>query len=81
MGLYHPGVNDAVARVEKMSRAELLAHIDRLYGRDNLRFEATDDDIRAEAIEQTRRDFTNCSDPGWEMVEFFKRYHANHRGA
>lgn len=65
MGLYHPGVNEAVANVQRMSRDELLAHIDILYGRDNLKFGATDDDIRAEAIDQTYRDFRNTADDRW----------------
>lgn len=56
---YLPGVNDAVARVKEMNRAQLLAHIQRLFGLPSTMCShcSTDDAIRQEAVDQTFRDF------------------------
>lgn len=54
---YYPGYQEANYVVQKMSEQELLDHIDGLYGRDNLPENYTLEDLRREAIEQTRKDF------------------------
>lgn len=57
--LYHPGMNEALDRLENMDESALLQVLDTLYGRDNLKYGATREDLLSEAREQVRRDFTN----------------------
>lgn len=57
MPRYFPGLNEALADVKNMDLDCLLGHIDRLYGRDNLQYGASVEDVREEALAQTRRDF------------------------
>lgn len=70
--LYHPGLNDARAAVERMTDAELLSQIDSLYGRETLRFGDGHAELLAEALRQTQLEFRNNSPGGreaWERVE------------
>jgi hypothetical protein len=55
--LHHDGYATARESVSRMGRDQLLKYIDGLWGRDNLRFEATDEDIREEALAQCEREF------------------------
>lgn len=54
---YYDGYQEANYVVQKMSEQELLDHIDGLEGRDNLPKNYTLEQLRQEAIEQTRKDF------------------------
>lgn len=56
---YLPGISDALAAVAQMDRDQLVEHMRALYGTNNLKFEATMDEIRAEAARQTRLEFLN----------------------
>jgi len=51
------GYNEARAQVAAMTLDELLALIDALYGRDNLRYGATLEEVRDEAYAQQARDW------------------------
>lgn len=57
--LYHPGMNEALERLESMDEAALLGVLDTLYGRDNLKFGDGRAEVLAEARAQIRREFTN----------------------
>lgn len=61
MGYYHEGYNEARQWVMAPERTEeeLLGTLDSLYGRDELPEGYTLEDVRMEALDQTRRDFTD----------------------
>jgi hypothetical protein len=68
--LYWPGVSEACERVSRMDDERLYQHIDSLYGRAKLPDDPTHDQLVAEALEQTRRDFRNPdARHEWEFVE------------
>ena len=54
---YWEGVNEAVARLDEMDEAALLAVIDTLYGRDDLKYGDGHAELLNEARRQVRRDF------------------------
>jgi hypothetical protein len=75
MGLYFPGMNEALDKVEKMDRDELKRHLSNLYGFDDLPSNPdgnSDDELREEAKRQTVREFTNTRDPEWEYINALK---------
>jgi len=73
--MYFEGYDKAKAEVAKMDEAALLEQIDTLFGRDNLPENYTLEELRAEAQDQTRRDFTDTSSKEYEMVEFYTKLH------
>ena len=73
--MYYEGYGKARKEVSGMSEADLLTHIDTLYGRDNLPENYTLEELRIEALDQCRRDFTDTSSREFETVEFYKRLH------
>jgi hypothetical protein len=73
MTMYFEGYDKAREAVSKMDEADLLAQIDGLFGRDNLPENYTLEDLRIEAQEQTRRDFTDTSSKEFELVEFYTK--------
>lgn len=52
-----PGYNDARRKVANMNLEELLELIEALYGRDNLKYGATIEDVREEAYAQQAKDW------------------------
>lgn len=67
MAYYFNGYSDARAHVAEITtQEELLAVLDPLYGRDNLKFGATLEDIRDEAYRQLEREFTDKSSAEYE---------------
>lgn len=56
--LFHDGYREARGAVKKMTRDELLAYLDGLWGRDGLPDNPGDDDILQEALSQCRSEFT-----------------------
>jgi hypothetical protein len=79
MSMYFQGYAEAHEQVQRMSRDELLRHIDSLYGRDNLPDDFTDDDLRHEALAQTRRDFTDTTSSEYRSAQFFIGLHQRSR--
>ena len=73
MGMYYPGYSQAIAKMQTADLDELLAQIDALFGRDNLRYGATIEEVRAEAIRQTREEFTDRNSPEYEQAEFWRK--------
>ena len=69
---YYPGYGEAKRAVYNMSDDELLSHIDNLFGRNNLSDEFTHNELVAEAIEQTRKDF--LTDYGRQQTKFLEGY-------
>lgn len=61
MTRYYPGLNDALATVNDADEQACLRHLDALYGRDNLKYGASLEDLREEVRAQMRRDFTDTS--------------------
>ena len=59
---YHEGYSEARENVERMELPALLSYIDALFGRDNLSYGDGVDQVRAEALRQCEREFTN---PAW----------------
>lgn len=55
--LYHDGIQRALDGVAGMSRDRLLDHLGALYGVPADAHELTDEELRAEAVRQTRLDF------------------------
>ena len=71
MALYHPGLSEAIGVLMTADLDRLLDQIDSLFGRDNLQYGATLEEVRAEAIRQTREEFTDRSSPEYEKREFY----------
>lgn len=71
MALYYPGYSDARDSIKQMDRQQLLEHIDGLFGRGNLPDDWDDADLLAEALEQTRREWTDTNSPEYGLVAFF----------
>lgn len=59
---FFPGYSEARERAERMDLAALLQIIDSLYGRDALRYDDGVEEVRAEALRQLEREWTN---PEW----------------
>lgn len=77
MAYYHEGYNDARAWVmdDARTEAELLASLDTLYGRDNLPEDYTLEELRMEALDQTRQDFTDYNSREYEQAQFWVKVH------
>ena len=73
MGLYYEGLSEALTNVRAMSEDELLKHLDALYGRSELPEGYGKNDLLHEALEQTRRDFTDTSSPEYDRVQFWTK--------
>jgi len=71
MSMYFEGYREARQAVSDMSEAELLEYIDGLYGRKNLPEDYSLDQLRAEAYEQCKADFTDYSSPEYEQAQFY----------
>ena len=56
-----------------MDDDQLLSLIDDLFGRDNLKFGATHEDILQEALAQHKREWTDTSSKTYELVEFYTK--------
>ena len=63
---FFEGYSEARERVEHGDLACCLGVLDSLFGRENLEYGASLDDVRAEALRQLEREFTN---PEWERTE------------
>ena len=75
MSMYYEGYTEARAAVAAMTEQEILNYLDALYGRDNLPENFTTDDLRMEAYEQCRQEFTDTSSKEYEIVEFYTKLH------
>lgn len=71
MSMYFEGYREARQEVSEMSEADLLEYIDGLYGRKNLPEDYTADDLRREALEQCKSDFTDYSSEEYERTQFY----------
>ena len=71
MSIYFPGYQADREKVMKMDDDQLLKLIDDLYGRKNLSFGATHDDILAEALEQHKEEWTNKGSEEYERTQFY----------
>ncbi len=60
---YYGGTNEAVAKLDAMDEGQLLQVLDTLYGRANLKYGDTRDDLLREARKQVFRDY-ECRDLG-----------------
>jgi len=54
---YLEGYSQALQAVSSMTRAEHIEYIQGMYGSSRLKFEATDEEIKREAIRQCKLDF------------------------
>jgi len=79
MAMYFEGYMKAVDIVLHMSKEELLSHIDGLYGRNNLSRDYSLDELRREALEQTRRDWTDTSSPEYADAQLLAKIAARNR--
>lgn len=75
MPMYYEGYQQARDEVSKMSMSDLLDYLDALYGRDNLPENYTLEELRREAHDQCRRDFTDTSSREFETVDFYTKLH------
>lgn len=76
MGMYFEGYEKAREAILAMNEEELLQYLDAMFGRKNLPDDCTIEDIRYEALEQCRRDFTDTSSDEYQLVDFCKRLNA-----
>ena len=76
MPMYYEGYEKAKNEVLQMDEESLLAQIDALFGRDNLPCNYSLEELRREALEQTRRDWTDTSSREYELVDFYTKLHA-----
>ena len=72
MSLYYPGLSEALRQLKNADADRLYQQLDALFGRDNLPEDPTVEDVRNEAIRQTRIEFTDTSSTEYELVEFYK---------
>lgn len=81
MALHYEGFGEAIEWVKQQTDIDvLLNYIDGLYGRDNIEDEADLDEVRGEAINQCREEFTDKSSKEYSLVEFhLKLYQAETR--
>jgi hypothetical protein len=63
-----PGYSDARDRVQAQTLEEDLRTLDDLFGRGNLRYGATPDDVKQEALKQIEEEFRDGRN---ENAEFF----------
>jgi len=61
MPKYYPGMYEALEKVDQCTEDECLNHLDALYGRDNLRYGASLEEVREETRRQIREDFRDTS--------------------
>lgn len=71
MALYFEGYTEAIQAVQNMSLEELLAQIDILYGRDNLKYGDGIEEVRQEALSQLKREFTNTDSEEYKTLQFY----------
>lgn len=68
--LYAAGHAEARDAVRKMSRAELFAYLDSLYGREFAPDDVSDNNLLFEALKQCDREFRNPgARPRWDFIE------------
>lgn len=58
---YHPGYLEAIERVKKQTLEQDLKVLDDLYGRDNLRYGMTPEEVKEEALRQLELEFRDTS--------------------
>lgn len=80
MSYYYPGYYEARENVQTMDLDSLLSLIDALYGRDNLKYGDTVEDVRAEALHQLDREFTDTSSEEYKRREFWRAVMKTNRG-
>ena len=73
MAMYFEGYMKARDIVLHMSEEEMLAHIDGLYGRSNLSSNYSLEDLRREALKQTKRDWTDTSSPEYADAQLLAK--------
>ncbi len=64
--MYFPEIRAALWAVENMTQDQLYAHLDILYGREHLPENPIIEQVRKEAVRQTRLDFLNSQHPDYE---------------
>jgi len=72
MGLYYDGYYEAREYLLKADLEDLLNTIDGLYGRDNLRYGATVEDVRQEALKQLKEEFTDRNSESYNLQQNIK---------
>lgn len=73
MSLYYDGYTQAKNAVLEMTEEELLSYIDGLWGRENLPENYSPEDLLYEVLEQCKKDFTDTSSKGFEIVDFYTK--------
>ena len=58
---YLPGYSKAIEAVGTMDREALVEHMSHLWGTERLSFDASLEDIRREAVRQTKLDFLDAT--------------------
>ena len=71
MALYYTGYSDAIQDVLEMSLEELLQLIDDLYGRDNLHYGDTVEQVREETLCQLKREFTDTNSEEYKILQIY----------
>ena len=75
MSMYFEGYKEAREEIGNMNEDDLLGYIDDMYGRENLPEDHTVEDLRAEALNQCKRDFTDTSSNEYDLVMFYSKLH------
>lgn len=71
MALYYEGYREAADAANEMDLEGLLSVLDTLYGRDNLSYGDEIEEVRAEALRQIKKNFTDTSSSEYELFQFW----------
>lgn len=71
---HYPGYSESREKVQRYTDAQLLDLMDALYGRDNLQYGATHDDLLAEALRQHDEEWTDKQSREYERAEFWRKH-------
>jgi len=75
---HHPGYSEAREQVRRQSMEEDLSLLDALWGRDQLRYGATPQEVKEEALRQLEREWRSERN---ETAEFFVALHRSRKEA
>jgi hypothetical protein len=72
MPKYFAGLNEALSKVDIMNEQQCLDYIDDLYGRENLKYGDSLENVKNELRRQIREDFTDRSPEAMREDEWIK---------
>ncbi len=71
---HYPGYAESREKVKAYTDKQLLDLLDALYGRDNLEYGATHEDLLAEALRQHDEEWTDTASEEYKRAEFWRKH-------